>query len=497
MGLAVSGGVLAVLVVAAGPGRLAEDLVVLLFNALLLGWLVLPVLTFSGDDLLDPTKLVLLPLTRRQLMTVMGVGALVGVAPLATLVAALGLLPATGDGPLSVLVGLAAVGLLLVLCVSASRAVAAALSGLLRSRRGRDVGVALAALLAVSAQLVNPLLQASAASGGPGQDALAALAAPLRWTPAGLLATAPDRGPLGALAALAAVVLVVAVVVVWWERSLRTSLERPDAAGARRRRSTALEPRGVPLPAGRAGAVAAKDLRYLLREPRRLVNTMTSVLVPLLAVGIGPVLLAGGRPPPWLVFAVCGIGLLGGFAGSNRFGLDGSATWVLLSSATDPRDARRDLLGGDLAVVVVTVPVVVLGALGLAAVTGGWAYVAPALGVALALLAVAVAASGAVAVRAPFPVPASSNAFSSGSAGQGCAAGALTFVCLAGVVLACLPLLALLVPALRFDSPVWDVLLLVGGPAYGIALGEVVRRATARTWAVQAPEVLQVLAADR
>ena len=492
-----SGAVLAVLVATAGPGRLAEDLVVLLFNVLLLGWLVLPVLTFSGDDLLDPAKLVLLPLTRRQLMTVMGVGALVGVAPLATLVAALGLLPATGDGLVPVLVGLVAVGLLLVLCVSSSRALAAALSGLLRSRRGRDVGVALAALLAVSAQLVNPLLQASAGPAGPGQDALAALSAPLRWTPAGLLATAPDRSLPGAVASLVAVGLLVAVVVAWWGRSVRTSLERPDAAGSRRRRNTALEPRGVPLPAGRVGAVAAKDLRYLLREPRRLVNTMTSVLVPLLAVGIGPVLLAGGRPPPWLVFAVCGVGLLGGFTGSNRFGMDGSANWVLLSSATDRRDARRDLLGGDLAVAVVTVPVVVLAALGLATLSGGWAYVAPALGVALALLAVAVAASGAVAVRAPFPVPASSNAFSSGTAGQGCAAGALTVVCLAGVVLVCLPLLALLLPALRSGSPVWDVLLLVGGPAYGTAVGEAVRRATARTWAVRAPDVLQVLAADR
>ena len=496
-GLAASGAVLAVLVATAGPGRLAEDLAVLLFNALLLGWLVLPVLTFSGDDLLDPAKLVLLPLTGRQLMTVMGVGALVGVAPLATLVAALGLLPATGHGIGSVLVGLLAVVLLLVLCVGTSRAVAAALSGLLRSRRGRDVGVALVALLGVGAQLVNPLLQLSTRPGGPGQDALASLTAPLRWTPAGLLATAPDRGPLGAVASLSLVVVVVALVLWWWERSLRASLERPDAAGSRRRRDTGLAPRGVPLPAGRVGAVAAKDLRYLLREPRRLVNAVTSVVLPLLAVGLGPLVLAGGRPPTWLVFSVCGVGLLGGFAGSNRFGMDGSATWVLLSSATDPRDARRDLLGGDLAIAVVTVPVVVLAAVGLAALTGGWSSLAPAVGTALALLAVAVAASGAVAVSAPFPVPVSSNAFSSGSAGQGCAAGALTVACLAGVVLACLPLLALLVPAVRSDAPAWDVALLVVGPAYGLAVGEAVRRAAARTWAVRAPDVLQVLAADR
>ena len=495
-GVAVSGAVLAVLVATAGPGRLAEDLVVLLFNALLLGWLVLPVLTFAGDDLLDPTRLALLPLRRRQLMTVMGAGALVGVAPVATLVAASGLLPATGDGPLSLLVGLLAVGLLLVLCVTASRAVAASLSGLLRSRRGRDVGVALVALLVVGVQLLNPALQLAARSGGPGQDALAGLAAPLRWTPAGLLATAPDRGPFGALAALSAVALLVTLVVAWWGRSVARSLERPDAVGSRRRRSTALAPRGVPLPSGRAGAVAAKDLRYVLREPRRLVAAATSVLVPVLAVGLGPLLLVGGPLPRALVFAACGVGLLGGFVGSNRFGMDGSATWLLLSTATDERDARRDLLGGDVAVAVVTVPVVVLSAVGLAALTGGWSVLAPALGCALALLAVAVAASGVVAVRAPFPVPVSSNAFSSGSAGQGCATGLLTLVCLGGVVLACLPLLLLLVPALRSAGPFWGLLLLVVGPAYGAAVGEAVRRASARAWASGAPEVLQVVAAE-
>lgn len=48
---------------------------------------------------------------------------------------------------------------------------------------------------------------------------------------------------------------------------------------------------------------------------------------------------ARGLPPTGLVFAVCGVGLLCGLTGVNRFGLDGTATWLLLSSATDHRDA--------------------------------------------------------------------------------------------------------------------------------------------------------------
>lgn len=263
----------------------------MLYTMLLVGWIVLPILTFGSDDLLDPARLALLPLSARQLATVMGVGALVGVAPAATAVAALGLLPATGTDPGSYLVALIAVGLLLTMCVSASRASAAALSGLLRSRRGRDLGVGLAALVALAFQLVNPLLQVAIRRGGGEADAVSTLAALLRWTPPGLLATAPGRPLLGAAASLVVVAAVVVGVLFLWVRSVRRSLERVDATSAPRRRNTVLAPRGVPLPAGRAGAVAAKDLRYLTREPRRLVAALTAALLPLL-VGLGP-LLAG------------------------------------------------------------------------------------------------------------------------------------------------------------------------------------------------------------
>jgi len=482
---------------ARGHGQLPEDLSIVLFTVLLIGWVVLPVLTFASDDLLDPARLALLPLTRPQLLTVMGVGALIGVAPMATTIAALGLLPATGSGPTSYVVALVAVVLLLALCVSASRATAAALSGLLRSRRGRDLGVALTALVGLSAQLINPFIQVAASRGDTAGDALHGLAGPLRWTPPGLLAAASSRSLPTAIGSLLAVAAVIALVLTWWERSVRRALERSNATGSGRRRSTTLAPRLIPLPAGRVGAVAAKDLRYLVREPRRLVTTLTSLLLPVLVVVLGPLAVTGGRLPRPSVFAVCGLGLLSAFGGVNRFGLDGTATWLLLSSATDRRDARRDLLGGDLATAVVAVPSLLLITGLLAAITDGWAYVAPALGIALALFLVGVAVSGFVAVTAPYAVPPSQNAFSSGNAGQGCASGVFTLVALLVVVALCLPLLALLLPALLLHSLPWGLALLVVGPAYGFALGAAVRRTTARRWVERAPEVLQLLSTAR
>ena len=283
------------------------------------------------------------------------------------------------------------------------------------------------------------------------------------------------------------------VVLVAWERSVHRSLERPDSSGSRRRHSTALAPRLVPLPRGRVGAVAAKDLRYLVRDPRRLVAALTTVLVPVLAVGLGPAL--SGHRPRALVFAVCAAALLTSLGAANRFGTDGSATWLLLATGTSPADARRDLLGGDVATTVVVVPVLALLTVALAALTGGWAYAPAAGGLALALFGVGSALSGLLSVQAPYAVPESTNAFGGGSAGQGCAAGALTLVGLLATAALCLPLLALLLPALH--SPTLAVALLVVGPAYGAGVGAVVRAQAARRWGARAPEVLQVMVASR
>ena len=484
-----------VLTAARGHGRLPQDLAVLLFTALLAGWVVLPILTFGSDDLLDPARLALLPLTGSEFLVVMGVGALVGVAPLATLVAALGLLPATAGGPASGLVALLSVLLLLFLCVSASRACASALSGLLRSRRGRDLGVALTAVIALSFQLVNPLIQVALRRGGVGEDALTGLAGPLRWTPPGLLATAPSRPLPAALGSLLIVLAVIVLLLFLWQRSVRRSLERAEVSGARRRRSTTLAPPGVPVPAGRAGAVMAKDLRYLIREPKRLVTAVTGALLPVLAVVLGPVALTGSRPPGGLVFAAAGIGVLSGLSGANRFGLDGTATWVLISSSTDPRDPGRDLIGGDLAAATVTVPTVLIISGLLAVVTGGWEYLPPTIGLALALYGVGLGMSGLLSVNAPYAVPPTQNAFGGGGAGQGCTAGLLTMGAMLAEVAICLPLLALLVPGLLTGSPWWGLALLLVGPGYGWAIGMALRRLAARRWARRAPEILQILSA--
>jgi ABC-2 type transport system permease protein len=486
---------LGVLSASRGHGRLPDDLATLLYTVLVAGWVVLPILTFGSDDLLDPTRLASFPLSRRQLMTVLGIGGLVGVAPVATTFAALGLISATAHSVGSLLVAFAAAILEVALCVTTSRAAVAALSGLLRSRRGRDLGAVLAALVAVSFQALNIGGQTIARrSNGHGTSALKGIAGPLRWTPPGLLATAPGR-PVGlAVLSLLAVVAVIGLVVWGWEVGVRHSLERPDSSGGKRRRGSDLTPRLLRnvIPSGRVGAIAAKDLRYLTREPRRMVALLTTLLLPLVVVaGVT----FGHRPPPGIVFAACAVALLVGLSGANRFGMDGPAIWMLIASATDPRDARRDLFGGDLAVAVTGLVEVVLIALGAAVFAGSGRYLPAALGLSFGLLGAEIASSGLVAVFVPYAVPESRNAFSTGNAGQGCAAGLFTMLAVGASASLCLPLLGLAIAS--FFAPALGFVLLVVGLPYGFGIGAIIRRIAVRRWEQRGPEILHIVAQAR
>src|SRR5690349_15008468 len=86
-GLAVLG--LLLLGVTRGRDPLSGDAATLLYAVLVGGWALLPIITFAGDDLLDPAKLALLPLTRRDRMTLLAVAGVVTVPAAATLLASL------------------------------------------------------------------------------------------------------------------------------------------------------------------------------------------------------------------------------------------------------------------------------------------------------------------------------------------------------------------------------------------------------------------------
>ena len=99
-------------------------------SALVLGWLLLPLLFFGVDETLDPARFALFPLPRRTLATGMLAASCVGTPALATMLALLGLVVAGAlrAGVAGAVVGLAGAVLGALLCVVVSRAVTSAMA---------------------------------------------------------------------------------------------------------------------------------------------------------------------------------------------------------------------------------------------------------------------------------------------------------------------------------------------------------------------------------
>lgn len=493
LGIGATAGVIGCVLLAAFRGRSeADDLAILVFFFLVASWTLVPLITFSSDDLLDASKLALLPLSTREILTLHGVGALLGVAPIATAVACFGFVIGTGTDVASLVVALAALPLQLGLCVVASRTGAALLSGLLRSRRGRDFGVLVSLGLLLASQVVFRL---------PGNfqgDGTAALRSAADWfqsTPPGLLASAPRLAREGQLLlALGHLLVVVAVLTVLgqvWAWALKRSTYQGDtSSGTRRTTILTPAPLRLLLPTDRAGAVAAKDLRALAREPRRMTQLAMSTFFP--CMGLLPLITLGERMPA-AVFAVCGVAVFAGLAGGNRFGLDGTATWMMLSAQGNLRAARRDLLGGEIATAVVVLPFLLVLGPAVAWGLGGEEYLSAAMLSAGGVLAISLAASSLTSILAPFTVPESTNGFSNGGGGQGCLVGLITLAMMLGVGVVATPMLLVVLPVIFGGAP--SALLLLA-PLYGVAVAYGLREIAARQWSTGGPEVLSKLIAS-
>lgn len=449
-----------------------DSFAAIVFTACVVGWLVLPLITFGADETLDPARLALLPLSTGELARGLLAAALTGIGPVVTLLLLLGAVAAAADGPGSVLVGLAAALINLLLCVTGSRALVTSLSRLLRSRRGRDLGVLVTALLVLGiygASLVfQHYLATTGVSGGhPVGVGLGGAARLVRWLPSGMVADAVTRAAGGqysiALIELAVGAATVMLAIALWMAALRRTLESFDAStlvgGSRRGNaasgaSEATAPRvsarwiaGPRIWGSRALTTAGRELRYYRRDPRRK-QQLVSLAMPVFMVTASSLPLAhlAARPgastalPAWPAIVA---GMIGGLVGSaNQFGLDGSALWLHLSVTARWQDLRADIAGKSLAGALISVPVFACVYL----VVGIWTRDAGAALVSWSLAVCALGATSGVAailgVFVPVPVPERrTNTFSSPGAGQGCLAGLLTLGGMAAAVVLMVPVL--------------------------------------------------------
>ncbi|WP_413101768.1 transporter [Streptomyces sp. Inha503] len=474
-----------------------DALVTLLTAVLALGWAVMPLFFPGGDETLDPTRLVMLPLRPRSLITALLVSSLIGIGPLFTLTLVAGSAIAVAHGAAAAVAGVVAVVLTVLVCVALARAVATANTRLLTSRRGRDMAVLSGLFVAIGAQFVN--LGAQQLGGENGLSVLEPASAVLRWVPPAAAVDAVQGvsdGAYGVAAAQFALTVAALALLMWWWRGTLTHLmTTPDAstiqaAAPRERRSSgaadtpdASGPFARLLPSGRTGTVLLRTLRYAVRDPKTKSAWVTS-----LGVGLLLPFITAAQGNGSIYWACWASGMLGMLM-YNQFGQDTSAFWMVAQTISSPRDAYLELRGRALALLLVAVPYVAAAVLGCAAVLKNWPAAPEALGIALALLGSMLATGALTSVLAPYSIPQDSGYKNVVPAQAGIAWLSILGGIIVGSVL-CAPVLGLTIwlHVSGTHGLLWVVFPL--GAVYGAAIAETGLRVAAPRVAARLPEIL-------
>ncbi|WP_030579360.1 MULTISPECIES: hypothetical protein [Streptomyces] len=467
----------------------ADTVVVLLTGIVALGWAVLPLFFPSGDDTLDPTRLVMLPLRPEPLIRALLVSSMIGIGPLFTLCLVVGSVLALAHGAAGVVFAVLAVPLTMLLCVALSRAVATANVRLLNSRKGRDLAVLSGLVIAVGIQFVNFGAQRLGQAGG--LSALDPAAGVVRWLPGasavGAVETASD-GAYGVAVLQVLITVAALVALMWmWQRSLVRLMTSPDgstlAAAEPAREESGRGGLAALLPEGRTATVMQRGLRYVARDPKTKAAWVTA-----LAVGAIMPLLNAVQGTGSVYFACFAAGMLGMLM-YNQFGQDTSAFWMVALTISTPRDAYVELRARALVLLLLTVPFTLVVCVVTAAMIGDWRSLPGALGLSFALLSSMVATGAVASALFPYSIP-QEGAFKNVVPGQG---GLAWISILGGMVAVALLSAPVIVPTIWMHltdhhDALW--LMVPGGLVYGALIGWAGLRFAAVRTANRLPEIL-------
>ncbi len=467
----------------------AVSLVVLLVAVFGVGWAVMPLFFPSGDETLDPTRLVMLPLRPLPLVRALLVASLVGIGPTLTLLILAGSVVSVAHGAAAWTVGVLAVALALLVCVALARAVATANIRLLTSRKGRDLAVLSGLVIAVGVQVVNFGVQRLGTSGLGELDPTAAV---LRWLPPASAVGAVDsvsEGDYGVAAAqLAVSAAALALLVTAWARSMTRLMTSPDGSTLQAAEPVAQKRRGRAgparlLPGGRTGTVMERSLRYVWRDPKTKAAWVTSLAIGLI-VPVFNALQGTGS----VYFACFAAGMLG-IQMYNQFGQDTSAFWMVAMTISSTRDAYEELRARALALLLITLPYATSVTVLTTAMLGDWAKLPEVLGLSLALLGAMLATGAWTSARFPYSIP--QEGYKNVAPGQAGLAWIAVFGGMVSAALLCAPVIAVTIWLnVSEDGDAWTWLLLPGGSLYGAGVTLLGLRLAAPRTAARLPEIL-------
>ena len=462
---------------------------------LVLVWTFGSVLFFAMDDSVSPQRLVLLPLRSRDLLVPLLVSDLLTLPGIFTLLVCCGFVIGWATDPLLTITGIASTALGVVTGMLAGRILVTSLSRWLAARRSRDLLYVVLLLGLIAISWGGPLLSRGMFNLDLNREAIELVGDAAGWSPMGWVWALPAdlaAGRSGVAALRLALALALLAAMIWlWSRQLDRALTSPlpsAGSGAPTVSSPWLDRLFPPNP---AGAIAARNLRYLRRDPRRFASVLVIMATPFFVVFMNMVRDEKLIPEfLWLVAALAT--WMGGISALQDTPMDGSALWLHAVSGIRAFEDRLGRLmansliyGGTFAMTMVLASTL-LGAWGVFPFAFGLG-----LGTLIANQGMSLLISSFLNGTAP---PPGTNPFASTSKGQG-AAFLASVLQMIGSVILLLPAAGMVFASYRFPLLGW--LFLPVGPVLGLlaALGLISLggRRLDRAW----PEVLKAVTYEK
>ena len=462
---------------------------------LVLVWTFGSVLFFAMDDSVSPQRLVLFPLRSRDLLVPLLVSDLLTLPGVFTLLVCCGFMIGWATDPLLTITGIASTALGVVTGMLAGRILVTSLSRWLAARRSRDLLYVVLLLGLIAISWGGPLLSRGMFNLDLNREAIELVGDAAGWSPMGWAWSLPAdlaAGRSGVAALRLALALVLLAAMIWlWSRQLDRALTSPlpsAGGGAPTVSSPWLDRLFPPNP---AGAIAARNLRYLRRDPRRFASVLVIMATPFFVVFMNMVRDEKLIPEfLWLVAALAT--WMGGISALHDTPMDGSALWLHAVSGIRGFEDRLGRLmansliyGGTFAMTMVLASTL-LGAWGVFPFAFGLG-----LGTLIANQGMSLLISSFLNGTAP---PPGTNPFASTSKGQG-AAFLASVLQMIGSAILLLPAAGMAFASYRFPLLGW--LFLPVGPVLGLlaALGLISLggRQLDRTW----PEVLKAVTYEK
>ena len=386
-------------------------------------WITLPVIIFPLDENLDPQQLAILPISGTRMVTGLAAASMVAPATIVPITA----LTANGIALPSawwmvVPSGLVFLGLLSV----GSQLFSAAISAILRTRRGRDIATFLILGIAGGSFFVYRVVSGQIDQLGLGTAVVshpimdwAALLPPVAAQRA--MVEAARGQPIAALGFLAASLAGLAFLALVWRRLLGWLLTTPQEgsrpAARARRLGMATGPWGL------VTTLTRKELRFYVRDPRqRLVWTGTVIFVGLAIAGtiMGTSGLYDIRDNSWAPLSAPILVLFVGLPiALNLFGWERNAASYLFALPIKP---HQILLGKNAAVAIALTIETTALAVAISAFTGHWGWIWLTGPLLVAAVGCQLAVGNVVSVLTPLRLPREGTDVFAQSTEQGCLA---------------------------------------------------------------------------